>query len=302
MTEIFNINSESEFHSLMEQVDAQLRSENIVVIARPIKGLRAISSRYGLGLRVLPIANRASESGVYTGDDLVIRVYDWFDCRYGDQLAVDFGPGHTVVLIRGDLYRVRLPRNFGRVAFVADPFAQGQDIYPSLTHMGQMATVNVLDCVKGLQPAMSQALKASELRDIKDRIQLDTLRFTAIEKLYNTSLGGAAKADLRASIDRLMDNPPHNGQSRWASLQAAEKFLKIYIDDKTRSYPKGHNLRKLADMAGIRLALGLTDTLLDRVQCDAGVRYELTSSREEAINAFRVACLICWKVAKALRG
>jgi hypothetical protein len=167
---------------------------------------------------------------------------------------------------------------------------------------GQTATVNVLDSVEDLQPGLSQALEPQELQKIKEVVHLETLQFATIEALYNTELGRAAKADLRASVDRLLDSPPQFGQSRWASLQAAEKFLKAYLTEQDLRFPKTHDLKKLANLAHIRKYGGLPDGLLEPVQCDPGVRYDDSSTVDDAIRAHRMACLICWKVAKTMAG
>ncbi len=295
-----NVSSEKEFCNLMERIDEELRAAGVPIQGRPLRGALEVSGQHGLGLTLLPVADRPPRPGCYTGEDLVIRIFEWFDKRYGDQLLVDYSPGHTIVLVRGDIYRVRLPRIFGSAAFVCDPSAHGKNVYPVLTMGGQTATVNVLDSVEDLQPGLSQALEPQELQKIKEVVHLESLQFATIEALYNTELGRAAKADLRASVDRLLDSPPQFGQSRWASLQAAEKFLKAYLTEQGLRFPKTHDLKKLANLAHIRKYGGLPDGLLEPVQCDPGVRYDDSSTVDDAILAHRMACLICWKVAKTM--
>lgn len=307
MTEIvdtFNVQTEDEFRAMMEAIDDELKSGGLSVEKRPMRAWLTISGRRGLGLDLFP-EKTAPESGSYAGDDLTLRIFNWYEERYGEQIEIYFGPGSTILEIRGDPYRVWLPRVFGgAVRFIADPATHGHDVHPKMTHGGQVATVNVLDCIEGLQPGLSKELSEQELQWLASDIHRLTLEFNSIETLFEKGFGPQAQTDLEASIDCVLRRPPEYGVSRWNSLQAVEKFLKTYLQEKGRSFPKGrdgHDLHKLAALANDVCCGGLLPGMLNAVQCGTGVRYgEEPSTREQAVLAHKMAGLICWKIARTL--
>jgi HEPN domain len=108
---------------------------------------------------------------------------------------------------------------------------------------------NALDFVEDLQRAVSAKLKLHELRKIADDLVMATRQLTAIGSLYSHELGKQARTDLRASVDCIINHPSNLGMSRWHSLQAAEKLLKVYLKLKGKVYPKIHDLKDLTDLA-----------------------------------------------------
>ena len=114
--------------------------------------------------------------------------------------------------------------------------------------------------------------------------------------------GPQAWTDLEASVDCILRRPPEYGVSRWNSLQAVEKFLKTYLQEKRRPFPKSHDLHKLAALANDVGYGGLVPAMSNAVQCGAGVRYGgEPSSRERAVLAHKMAVMLCWKIARTLQ-
>lgn len=310
----FNVTTEAEFQALMNDVDHKLSDQKVPIPARPIKGAMEVSTRYGLGLTILPVAERQPTVGCYTGEDLVIRIYAWFDHRYGDRLNMHFPGFRSVVLIRGQPFKVNLPLIYGPVVrFVADPGHHGEQYYPVETINGQVATVNVLDAIAGLEPAYSRVLSEGELQKMCGDVHLASLQVQTIAKLFRIGKGAQAASDIDASVERLFDQPPQYGLSRWHSLQAAEKLIKVYLDDKRASYKlgrDGHNLNKLIDRAAaVQNSIGDPKAhrlagmkgLVKYVQCDPALRYgEGSATVEEAVLAVKMAQMMGWHVAKAM--
>lgn len=268
----FCISDENEFCRLMDEIDQEMRVAEVPTHARPMRGWFLISARNGLNLRLFP-EKREPSPGVYTGDDLTLRIFDWFDERYGDQTKIDIGPGHTVVIIKGDAYRVALPRVYGRVRFIADPVNHGKDVYPSLATSGSApATANVLDIIVDLQPGFSRTLSPEELGDLTREISSMTVKFQTIENIYKLPLGKEVKGDLVASVDRFFQNPPQYGLSRWDSLQVAEKCMKAYLSSTELPFPKGrggHNLSKLMQLVSQHSKVRFPQHLVGYVQCNS---------------------------------
>lgn len=109
-----------------------------------------------------------------------------------------------------------------------------------------------------------------------------------------------ATSDLNASTSHLFTNPPNYGLSKWASLQAAEKFIKAFITSKGGTPPRHHRLTELAQIAESHGLAKMPDQWLDDVQCSAEVRYGgIPVTAQEAIEAQYGALQICEHIANA---
>lgn len=80
------------------------------------------------------------------------------------------------------------------------------------------------------------------------------------------------------------------GESKWASLQAAEKTLKAAIALQGETFPYSHDLTRLATRlieAGVPVAV---QPLVDAIQCTPGIRYgEEACSEAEALAAHQAS-------------
>lgn len=265
---MLDIHSEAEFQKLMEEIDTELRRDSVPIVARQMEGARRIAARYNL---VLPFPRNEDRvrDGVYTGTDLAVRISSWFRDRYGDRLKIDWCREHTIVLIRGDAYCVRLPTFFGQVNFYCDPSDHGKP-------KSDGAKCNVLNLIEGLESNYSAQFSNDELAQLHYEITYAILAFyNAIEWLYRLPYGETIHSEYEGAVSTLLER--HYGASRWNSLQAVEKALKAVITKGGAIFPKtgklGHDLQTLVDCAK---AIGMSDpgsTLVSIVQCSAGVRY-----------------------------
>jgi hypothetical protein len=99
--EELRIGSEAELSALMEEINAELIRADVPIPQRPFQGWFLISKRHRLGLRFPPQRKKAKENS-FEGDDLTIRIFDWFDAEYGGRLKIDHSPGHTITVVRGE--------------------------------------------------------------------------------------------------------------------------------------------------------------------------------------------------------
>jgi hypothetical protein len=87
-----------------------------------------------------------------------------------------------------------------------------------------------------------------------------------------------------------MDRGNRFGESKWASLQAAEKILKATIEFEGAKFRFGHELATLCEQLD---GLGITcewASLISKIQCSAGIRYgEVTCTRNEAVEAHQAS-------------
>jgi hypothetical protein len=211
----WTVSTESEFEQIMEQIDGELRGQAVPVHARQLRGWLMIAQRYELvGLRLSPLQHSARPN-VYSGDDLTAHIMSWFKRRYGEQLNIDYSVGHTILVIRGDAYRVRLPRIYGRVRLLCDPAHHREAYYPNVALAPEIVTVNVLDSINALQPGLSSALCHDELASILSTVKDHLEKFARIEQMPEdtTDLRRSALGDLRSSVDSIVRVPPDFGPS-----------------------------------------------------------------------------------------
>ena len=118
------------------------------------------------------------------------------------------------------------------------------------------------------------SLNDSESREILGYFQFGHAFFNALNShCRGNQLAMTALGDLNASAKMVTATPPEHGPSRWASLQAAEKFLKFYIESKKASFRHTHLLSALVSQA---VGLGLPEidaSLVAAAQCSAQIRY-----------------------------
>jgi hypothetical protein len=134
------------------------------------------------------------------------------------------------------------------------------------------ATVNLLRCIDKLPQSLANDLSRVELQEIMDVFQFGNRFLSTLASFHaNDELGKSAVTDLTYSARYCLDR--QLGQSRWASLQAAEKLIKLFIQKKNKTFPHTHDLAKLRALA---CSVGWSfadDETLNGVQCGAEVRY-----------------------------
>jgi len=296
-TKHWTVSSEFDFQNVMEALDNELRQEEVPVGARPIQGWFRISRRFGLGLTMFP-QKKSPTPGVYVGDDLALRIFEWFDRRYGDRLCMDFDLGQTVIVLRNDAHRAILPRIYGKVQLVCDPTHYQEKFYPTVTKGHDMATLNLLDLIQGATKTFICSLAPIELSVVCQELRTAIAQFFSIETMAQDNLATQARGDLRSSVDCMLMSPPQHGMSRWHSLQASEKFLKALLAANNASYPrsggKGHDLHLLAGLAAGSGLPPISKDVLERASCTSNVRYgESKSNLQQAVMGHRAAVQIC---------
>jgi HEPN domain-containing protein len=99
-----------------------------------------------------------------------------------------------------------------------------------------------------------------------------------------------ARGDVEAAVNGLMARGGRYGESKWASLQAAEKVLKAAIDRAGAKYGFTHGLAGLCKtLADTGLDFN-ADAQVAAIQCKPGIRYgEEPCTRDEALAAHRAS-------------
>lgn len=297
------ISCDGEFEALMEEIDQEMIAEGVGIPARPMMAGLKITRRYNIVLDVIP-SNRAILAGVFTPEQISLRIHDWMRKRYGERLKLSFTLGRVVVPLRGSLYAIRCPVVYGSVRFVCEPGRFGQP-RPSIG-VRTVPTCNVIDLIDDFTTGLAQSLTAEEVVKIGLAHTSAMAAHIAVHAISDVQFATEAIGDLDAAVRNLMEHKPQAGLSKWASLQAVEKLLKAYITATGGTVQRHH---RLGDHVGDAVKRGLPPPpkryIVD-LQCPAGVRYgQIAVSVEEANIAHLISLEMCevaaqW-IGKAMR-
>ncbi|MCX4188150.1 HEPN domain-containing protein [Methylophaga sp. OBS4] len=292
--------NEKEFIAMMEVVDSFLREQEIPIHARPMRGWFEISKTLKLGLSLFPRENRPAADGVYTGDDLTIRIFSWFDERYGNKLAVRMGPGRGAIMVRGDLWEVHFPKIYGTVEFFISANErssnQGEDL-----KLKRIPRCNILDVITDFPVGLARSLSSGELRTIADSFIAGYHSMDSISKVQKSPMVSEILSDIDSAVNHLLSSPPHYGLSKWSSLQTVEKSFKTFLAIKGIDFPKHHQLHELSRLSKENGLFAVEKSLIDKIQCSAGVRYgDEKVSKEEAYEAHLLSVVLGGDIAKSI--
>ncbi len=273
--------SNSELEKAITEIDSEMRSENINIPARPLVAFSKLSSRFHLEIDMR--------------SELAQRINKWFENVYGDRLKISWSLGATVIVIAGDVYKVRIPLIFGTHGFVFD---SGPPERKMILNGRSVALNNITKHVQELTPARVQSMTANECNEVVTIFRKAAVAWSNLASVKFQDFLSEARADLETSVEHLLSKSPQFGLSRWASLQAVEKLLKAYIKERAGQVRRIHDLADLAsDAEGVGLS-AIDRTVLARIQCSAGVRYGTDSSTmQEAVSAHWAAIQVSGDIA-----
>jgi len=293
--------NEREFESMMEEIDAGLRGSQVPIHARAFQAIADVSKRMKTEL-VVRLQPQSEIVGRYDASTLSAHIHAWCRERYGDRLKIRFGPGSVAILIRGDAWRLELPRVFGTARFACDPDLEkykGQ----RLLRQGQVQpTYNVLNCIDEFPSGLAASLSVEERKEILAVFHERFLDFAALESIADRAYVKEALADLEAAVVHILSRPPQYGLSKWSSLQFVEKLLKSFLAGVGAPIPRKHNLAGIAKLAQANGLSPVGRASLGRIQCPAGVRYgEVRVTLQEAIAAHQESLAVSRSLAEQVR-
>lgn len=284
------INNRIEFEEFMIEIDKILTEKDIPVKARSIQALVEAGSLLEIeNMKILPIESEPIE-GVYEGDSLLAHIVEWIQGRYGDRLNMDFALGYSLVLIRKTPWLIKYPVMIGNIRIICERDLSRKFQNFVVNKAGETRKrpeINLLSLIENLPQQLASELTNIELKELLDNFVYFLDFFIKSHEYYeNEQLINIGLADLKDSANYCINGRVTYGSSRWASLQAAEKFLKFYIEKNKENYLYTHDLDKLAKQA---YSLGLPPIeakIIEATNCDPAVRYQTsTASTSDIVNA-----------------
>lgn len=282
--EQWNIKTEGDFQRFMEAIDRGLIAKAVPVHQRQLGSVDEAARMLGMDLPRSPLAQGLPHQGDYSGASLSRRILDWVEVRYGERLKVDPTLGAAVAVLRGDAWLIRIPMMLGDVQVVYN-----RDLTKDYPYDG--GALNAVQMVKGMTTTVAKSLSKEELNAIHAAFEPAKAAFVQLLDItYRFPLAEIARVDLLNAAEICVGDPQRRGLSRWHSLQAVEKLLKLYIEIRGQTYPKTHDLIALSTHAAKLGGNALDDVDLRTVQCSAGIRYEPEkSSLDETATAHAAA-------------
>lgn len=302
----YKIATKEDFESLIREIDSDLQKKNIPIHARELHAAKEVSKRLNITLPVAPLSSDPIP-GNYEGASLSAHILEWFDNKYGDRLKIDFAIGYSLVLLKGDAWLLRFPLIFGKVTIVCERDLSKQFKNMAVNRAGQphqKAIVNLLKLIEKLPQGLANQLTDTELRGLIGYYSFGHKFYNAAESFCRgKELAASAITDLKASAKAGIDNAQVYGQSLWLSLQASEKMLKFFIQEKGEQFPHTHDLTRLTKIASKLCLPSIDNRIVDEVQCDASVRYaQQECPVTKVVNAHQCAVKIGSTVMHALYG
>ncbi|MGV1901565.1 HEPN domain-containing protein [Agrobacterium sp. 22-3674b3] len=262
------------FEELMRGIDAECIQEGIAIPGRSLHAIMKVGTRYKISI---PITNLipGARPDLARYAPLSQNIRDWYKSRYGDRLKTSFSPGNIATSIEGDLYEMRLPLVMGQAQFILSRrFVER----PEVASKGP-AICNILQLITDLTEGRAATLNDDTLRELGDDFQRGFIAHDILQTNSDHELIEIARGDIETAVRNMLDRGQRYGESKWASLQAAEKVLKAAITLAGGQFKFSHSLAELCkQLEGLGI-LFQWKPLVDEIQCKPGIRY-----REEACN------------------
>lgn len=261
---------------VLREIDDKLKLEGVPPHMRAVRAVKEFSARFGVKSYVLDLAP-VKPGEVILKTDYPKRIHAWFREVYGKRLPMQRS-AKVAVFAHGDLWEMLIPFGYGRLPI--DP----------------------CDCLTHLTSARLALFTNADRREAHYQFALGHGVRAAFDRFRKSNQSFIeAETDWTTAVALLTAQTPNFGQSRWASLQMCEKFMKGLIVLFGEGDPRQrHDLEKLhGELAKSVEGLNLMH-LVSRLECLPAVRYgEVLSTQEQAYSAHKAGLQLVYALAKS---
>ena len=276
--------NESEFLQCMELADQELAQRQMPIHGRTFHAFRLLAPNYAGPL--LGHSVKLEEYPELVGPKLLKKIDDWYKERYGVRACMPVVVGRIPVLLRREIYLIRIPRVYGEPEIKILPLIE--DLAPGLT---KSLSPYERDCIRNIF-SMGYAL-VYEMDDLEQFFRGPLAQGVSADAVQ---MAKSAKED-RDTIARCLSGQLDTNNACFHAQQHAEKMLKAFLLAKTiytaqqlRGKPFGHNLHAIFEACVQSSAIFLhivTDVgLLNNIAMD--IRYSIPKVTPE------MAVETCW--------
>ena len=285
--------TDADFDDVMLELDTKVRQANDNVFGREIMVLAEYTRHFHISLS--------------NADATTKRIFEWCDRMYGDRLKGNFENGYSMVLVKGDTCKLHNWFVAGMHAVVCESKPIGQNVKRD-SPFGRIGIYNLLEgWIDGVTPALAMRVSEDERKEILRVYSIMSAAFAGLDNVRavqgqaNSPYIKEATDDLKVSVDSCLQRNPNYGQSKWASLQAAEKMIKSCIGKFGGTVKFNHDLSQ--QCANLTTASGVMveSRLVTAIQCKAEVRYDSKLvDKAGALAAHYAALEVCGALAQVL--
>lgn len=289
----------SEFEDLMDQIDRELNRDGYLFHQRPMHAfsrlIRKIDPKGSF-----PISRSTSlDIDDFSNTALFDQVHTWYEEKYGDRIKIHMGPGSYVLVIKDEPWKVDFPLIFGQISFTIDSDLSKKDRHVIGSTGKKIPSVNILSHVENMTVKVASSLSASECESILREYMFALNAVQHMRDLKAAPYMEQAVNDYDMAVKNLFYKYPDYNNSKWSSLQFAEKTLKSKLESNGIPFKRNHNLADLSKKLEA-LVPTVPRKILDNIQCSAGVRYgEERVVKHEAISALQSALALYSQVFEA---
>lgn len=274
----------------MEEIDSDLSKEDCPFHQRPLQAFTELVDRVDKHAMFMMLPDNQVSEDDYSNDAICSQVHRWYKIKYGDRIKIHPGPGSGILLIKNEPWEVIYPLSLGQFSFAADADLRRKDRW-ALNEKGEkIPESNILWYVVDITPKIALSLNSEEKLALKQDYMFGLNAVQSLKRC-NAPYMDQAKNDYDIAVHNIFFKYPNYNNSKWASLQLAEKTMKSRLQMSGVEFEFNHdlpNLVKKLEGIGIRI----DDSIIKNIHCKAGVRYEGSVTRMEAVTAVRSALVL----------
>ncbi len=250
------------------EIDRLLRNKSVPIQSRPIEATMELAKRHNIALPLTPPIPGTYHS-VYVNWPITEFIIKWFDQQYGNRLGVDWGPGKAAFSLRGDPWYYHFPLFYGKIVLTASREKSSKE----LSQIAGESVYNIVESIPKFPEGLRRSLTDEELKYILDVYRLSFRALSRLQNRRGAKMVELAKSDIEAAVNHIMAPAAEYGLSKWASLQAVEKILKVAIEKKNGTFKKVHDLNLLTQqLFALGVKLDINREVM-AIHCTPGIRY-----------------------------
>lgn len=288
-------NIPDDISTILREIDQNLKEQGLKPHQRSMHAVVAFAQQFNLSMPIVPLSKKSPtlSDDIEKNDQYTKIIYDWYDKMYGDGQNVDPSEkSRVVVLADGDIWELPIPLLYGEARIIAsNDFLINSSKISSAPIM-----INACQELKNITPMRLKTFSDGDVKEVFEMFNLGFEVKAAFDKFREADSGFVeAENDWSAAVMHLTTREPAHGQSRWSSLQMAEKFMKGLLraigDVPVKDIRNcGHNLGRLHGLLEQTIPDLSLRNLIEKITCSDQVRYgEVASTREQSYAAHKAA-------------
>lgn len=277
------------FLSYMEDIDTELSKEDCPFHERPLHAFTKLADRVDKHGKFMMLPDTQISKDDYSNDALYSQVNKWYKSIYGDRIKIHPGPGSGILLIKNEPWEVIYPLCLGQISLTVNSDIRRQDRW-ALNNKGEkIPEANILWDVVDITPEIASSLNEKDKLALLQDYMFGLNAVQSLRRCKNAPYMDQAKNDYDAAVHNIFNKYPNYNNSKWASLQFAEKTMKSKLKLSCVEFKRDHILSDLAKKLE-DIGIKIDDFMIKNIQCTAGVRYgEISVTRMDAVTAVRSA-------------